>query len=48
VPKGAGSVLKQSEKNDEIKVAQHSTLHKDTTFYYISYPSGLESDVEEH
>ena len=48
VPEGAGSVFKQSEKNDENEVVQQSTLDDDTTFYYVSHYSGSTSEVEEY
>ena len=48
MPEGAGSVFKQSEKNDENEVVQHSTLDDDTTFYYVSHSSGSTSEVEEY
>jgi hypothetical protein len=48
VSEGAGSVFKQSEKNDENEVVQHSALDENTTFYYVSHPSGSASDVEEY
>jgi KUP system potassium uptake protein len=48
VPEGANSLFKQSEKNDENEIVQHSTLDENTTFYYVSHFSGSESEVEEH
>lgn len=48
VPEGAGSMYRQSEKNDEDEVVQHSTLDENTTFYYVSPLSGSASGVEEH
>lgn len=48
VPEGVGSVFKQSEKSDENEIVPHSTFNEDTTFYYVSHPSGSASDVEEY
>ena len=48
VPEGGGSELKQSEKNDESEIVQHSALDENATFYYVSHFSDPASEVEEH